>query len=83
MSGPRCGSTRPAAPVVQRQIVGILARRIVNRLKVGDRVVAGQRYGVMKFGSRIDMFLPLKATIYIKVGEKVVGGETKIATLEP
>jgi phosphatidylserine decarboxylase len=35
----------------------------------------------MKFGSRIDMFLPLKATIYIKVGDKVVGGETKIATL--
>ena len=73
----------PRGPVVQRQIVGILARRIVNRLKVGDRVVAGQRYGVMKFGSRIDMFLPLKATIYVKVGEKVVGGETKIATLEP
>jgi phosphatidylserine decarboxylase len=73
----------PFGPVVQRQIVGILARRIVNRLKVGDRVGAGQRYGVMKFGSRIDMFLPLKATIYIKVGDKVVGGETKIATLEP
>ena len=73
----------PFGPVVQRQIVGILARRIVNRLKVGDRVRAGQRYGVMKFGSRIDMFLPLKATIYIKVGDKVVGGETKIATLEP
>jgi phosphatidylserine decarboxylase len=71
----------PHGPVVQRQIVGILARRIVNRLKVGDRVAAGQRYGVMKFGSRIDMFLPLKATIYIKVGDKVVGGETKIATL--
>ena len=73
----------PHGTVVQRQIVGILARRIVCRLTVGDRVVAGQRYGVMKFGSRIDMFLPLKASIHIKVGEKVVGGETKIATLEP
>ena len=73
----------PRGPVVQRQIVGILARRIVNRLKVGDRVVAGQRYGVMKFGSRIDMFLPLSATIHIKVGEKVVGGESPIATLNP
>jgi len=73
----------PSGTVVQRQIVGILARRIVNRLKVGDRVVAGQRYGVMKFGSRIDMFLPLKTTIYVKVGDKVVGGETTIATLEP
>lgn len=73
----------PHGTVVQRQIVGILARRIVNRLKVSDRVVAGQRYGVMKFGSRIDMFLPLKASIHINVGEKVVGGETTIATLEP
>ena len=73
----------PYGTVVQRQIVGILARRIVCRLTVGERVAAGQRYGVMKFGSRIDMFLPLKASIHIKVGEKVVGGETKIATLEP
>ena len=73
----------PHGTVVQRQIVGILARRIVCRLTVGEQVVAGQRYGVMKFGSRIDMFLPLKASIHIKVGERVVGGETKIATLEP
>ena len=73
----------PHGTVVQRQIVGILARRIVCRLTVGERVVAGQRYGVMKFGSRIDMFLPRQASIHITVGEKVVGGETKIATLEP
>ena len=73
----------PGGPVVQRQIVGILARRIVCRLTEGETVVAGQRYGVMKFGSRIDMFLPLSATIHIKVGEKVVGGETSIATLHP
>jgi phosphatidylserine decarboxylase len=71
----------PAGPVVQRQIVGILARRIVCRLREGETVVAGQRYGVMKFGSRIDMFLPPSATIHIKVGDKVVGGETVIATL--
>jgi phosphatidylserine decarboxylase len=68
---------------VQRQIVGILARRIVCRLTHGEKVVAGQRYGVMKFGSRIDMFLPLSATIHIKVGDKVIGGETHIATLKP
>jgi phosphatidylserine decarboxylase len=73
----------PGGPVVQRQIVGILARRIVCRLTVGETVTAGQRYGVMKFGSRIDMFLPLSATIHIKVGDKVVGGETSIATLKP
>jgi phosphatidylserine decarboxylase len=69
--------------VVQRQIVGILARRIVCRLTGGEKVTAGQRYGVMKFGSRIDMYMPLSATITIKVGDKIVGGETHIATLNP
>jgi len=73
----------PGGPVVQRQIVGILARRIVCRVQQGDKVEAGDRYGVMKFGSRIDMFLPLSATIHIKVGDKVVGGETPVATLQP
>lgn len=73
---------RPGGPIVARQIVGVLARRIVCRLQVGDRVAAGQRYGVMKFGSRMDLFLPLSATIRVKVGEKVVAGETTIATLE-
>ena len=73
----------PGGPVVVRQIVGILARRIVCRLTVGQRVAAGDRFGVMKFGSRIDMFLPLSATIHIKAGDKVVGGETPIATLKP
>ena len=73
----------PRGPVVVRQIVGILARRIVCRLAPGDQVSAGQRYGVMKFGSRIDLFLPRTATILVKAGDKVVGGETTLATLEP
>jgi phosphatidylserine decarboxylase len=72
---------RPGGPVVVRQIVGILARRIVCRLKEGDAVTTGQRFGVMKFGSRIDLFLPRTATILVKVGDKVVGGETTLATL--
>jgi phosphatidylserine decarboxylase len=74
---------RPGGPIVVRQIVGILARRIVCRLKDGDQVSAGQRFGVMKFGSRIDMFIPRTATITVKVGDKVVGGETTVATLAP
>ena len=74
---------RPGGPVVVRQIVGILARRIVCRLEQGQQVAAGDRFGVMKFGSRIDMFLPRSATIHVKVGDKVVGGETTIATLAP
>ena len=73
--------TRPSGPIVVRQIVGILARRIVCRLKPGDQVAAGDRFGVMKFGSRIDMFLPRTATIMVKAGDKVVGAETTIATL--
>lgn len=68
--------------IVCRQIVGILARRIVCRLREGDTVTRGQRFGVMKFGSRIDLFLPPSARIMVKVGDKVVSGETTIATLE-
>jgi phosphatidylserine decarboxylase len=74
---------RPGGPIVARQIVGVLARRIVCRLQVGDKVDAGQRFGVMKFGSRMDLFLPLSAKVRVKVGDKVVGGETTLATLEP
>lgn len=73
----------PGGPVVVRQIVGILARRIVCRLTTGEKVGAGQRFGIMKFGSRIDMFLPRTAAILTNVGEKVVGGETVIAKLKP
>ena len=72
---------RPGGPIVVRQIVGILARRIVCRLKQGEQVSAGQRFGVMKFGSRIDLFIPRTASINVKVGDKVVGGETVVATL--
>ena len=73
----------PGGTVVLRQIVGILARRIVCRISPGESATRGQRFGVMKFGSRVDMFLPTSATILVKVGDKVVGGETTIATLEP
>jgi phosphatidylserine decarboxylase len=75
--------TRPGGPVVCRQIVGVLARRIVCRLKEGDEVARGQRFGVMKFGSRIDLFLPPTAHVAVKRGDRVVGGETTLATLEP
>ena len=67
--------------VVFRQIVGILARRIVCRVKQGDHVQAGDRMGVMKFGSRMDIFLPLTAVIHAKANDTVVGGHTVIATL--
>jgi phosphatidylserine decarboxylase len=68
-------------PIVVRQIVGVLARRIVCRIKEGDEVKGGDRFGVMKFGSRMDIFVPASATITTKVNEKVVGGVSVIARL--
>ena len=67
--------------VVARQIVGMLARRVVCRVAAGADVRAGDRFGVMKFGSRMDVFLPLTATITVAVGDAVRGGESIIAVL--
>lgn len=68
--------------VVARQVVGILARRVVCRARVGERVHAGQRFGIMKFGSRMDVFLPTSATVKVTAGQAVRGGETVIAVLD-
>ena len=67
--------------VVCRQIVGFLARRIVCRIKSGDDLCTGDRIGLMKFGSRMDVFLPVTADLQVKAGQLVRGGETVIATL--
>jgi phosphatidylserine decarboxylase len=67
--------------VVCRQVVGILARRIVCRVPAGAEVRTGDRFGVMKFGSRIDLFLPPTATIAVKVGDRVESGLTVVARL--
>ncbi len=67
--------------IVARQVVGILARRVVCRLEIGATVRAGERYGIMKFGSRMDVFLPVTADLRVKVGDAVRGGETVIAVL--
>jgi phosphatidylserine decarboxylase len=67
--------------IVARQIVGFLARRVVCRVAPGADVRAGDRFGIMKFGSRMDVFLPASAEILVKAGEVVRGGETVIAVL--
>jgi phosphatidylserine decarboxylase len=67
--------------IVARQIVGLLARRVVCRVQIGAEVRAGDRFGIMKFGSRMDVFLPPSAAIAVSVGQKVRGGETVIAVL--
>jgi phosphatidylserine decarboxylase len=65
--------------VVFRQIVGVLARRIVTRVQKGDTLATGQRMGLMKFGSRMDVFVPPECTITVRTGQRVRGGETVIA----
>jgi phosphatidylserine decarboxylase len=67
--------------IVARQIVGILARRVVCRLQTGAEVRAGDRFGIMKFGSRMDVFLPPSADLRVRVGDRVRSGETVIAVL--
>jgi phosphatidylserine decarboxylase len=68
--------------IVARQVVGILARRIVCRVREGDVLARGQRIGLMKFGSRMDVFLPMSARLCVVVGQRVVAGETPLAVLE-
>jgi phosphatidylserine decarboxylase len=68
-------------PVVFRQIVGILARRVVCRVQPGEELKAGERFGIMKFGSRMDVFVPPAAELKVKVGDSVIGGVTVIAVL--
>jgi phosphatidylserine decarboxylase len=67
--------------IVARQIVGMLARRVVCRLAVGATVRAGERFGIMKFGSRMDVFLPPSADVRVRVGDSVRASETVIAVL--
>lgn len=66
--------------VVFKQIAGLLARRIVFWPKVGDRVERGQRVGLIKFGSRCDVVFRADALVAVKVGDKVAGGSTVLAT---
>ena len=69
------------AEVLFRQIAGALAKRIVYYVKEGDKVEQGSEMGFIKFGSRIDIYLPLDATINVKLDQKTRGGETVVATL--
>jgi phosphatidylserine decarboxylase len=65
--------------VVFRQLVGVLARRIVTRTGTGDHLETGERMGLMKFGSRMDVFVPPECTLTVRKGQRVRGGETVIA----
>jgi phosphatidylserine decarboxylase len=68
--------------VLVRQIAGFVARRIVCELQPGDDAVAGEELGMIRFGSRVDVFLPMDADVKVRIGDKTVGKETVLATLK-
>ena len=67
--------------VVVRQLTGAIARRIVAWAEVGDQLAKGERFGMIRFGSRTEVYLPLTASVLVKAGEHVAGGSTIIARL--
>jgi phosphatidylserine decarboxylase len=73
--------TSDGREIMTVQIAGLIARRIVCWLKEGMQVQRGERFGLIRFGSRVEVFLPLGSTILVKVGEKVRAGETPIGEL--
>ncbi len=75
-------SDPPGRKVAVRLIAGAIARRLVPFVAQGDEVARGDRIGLIQFGSRVDLYLPMDARIRVKVGDKVVGGETVLAVLD-
>ncbi len=71
----------PRTTLVVKQLTGAIARRIVGWAKVGDELRKGERFGMIRFGSRTEVYLPMDATILVKVGNRVSGGSTIIAQL--
>ena len=71
--------TKTFGEILYRQIAGALARRIVNYAKVGKNAIQGEDAGFIKFGSRVDLFLPLDSKVKVKLNQKVIGGETVIS----
>jgi len=71
----------PRATIIVRQLTGAIARRIVAWADVGDQVAKGERFGMIRFGSRTEVYLPLTANVLVKVGDHVAGGSTIIARL--
>ncbi|HYB42060.1 MAG TPA: phosphatidylserine decarboxylase family protein [Candidatus Methylomirabilis sp.] len=67
--------------IAVRQIAGVLARRIVCRVRAGDKLARGERYGLIRFGSRTDLFVPRPTALRVRVGDRVRGGESIVAVL--
>jgi len=69
--------------VIAVQIAGLVARRIVCEAKVGDKLGIGDTYGLIRYGSRLDTYLPAGSNLLVTVGQRAVGGETVLAELGP
>ncbi|HIP83639.1 MAG TPA: phosphatidylserine decarboxylase family protein [Desulfocapsa sulfexigens] len=78
-----CGvilQTKTGQRMVFVQVAGLIARRIVNWLEPEDSVQRGERFGLIRFGSRVDLYLPVTSTVSVKIGQKVSAGKTAIAS---
>jgi phosphatidylserine decarboxylase len=73
--------TPEGVDVVAVQIAGLIARRIVCSARVGDKLGLGDTYGLIRFGSRLDTYLPADATVLVEIGQRAIGGETVLAEL--
>ena len=74
--------TQNGAQIIVVQIAGLIARRILSFIKTGKYLSAGERFGLIRFGSRVDIYMPKNTKIDIGLGDKVVAGETIIAHLK-
>jgi phosphatidylserine decarboxylase len=72
----------PVATVMVKQITGAIARRICPWAVVGDKLTRGERFGMIRFGSRTELFFPMDAEVLIKLGDRVVGGETAVVKFQ-
>ena len=75
------GVERGKTRILFKQIAGFVARRIIADVKVGDAVVAGARFGMIRFGSRVDVIMPKGSEVKVQLGEKTVAGETVLAVI--
>ncbi|GIV80190.1 phosphatidylserine decarboxylase [Litorilinea aerophila] len=73
------GLSTPRGPLAVVQMTGVLARRIVCWRQPGDTLQRGERFGLIRFGSRVDLYLPLEAEVFVQVGQQVYGGQTPVA----
>ena len=72
----------PVGPIVCKQIAGLIARRIVYWIKAGSVVGRGERFGLIKFGSRVDLMLPAGVNVAVRKGDRVKGGESVIGKMK-